>query len=63
MLRRVTHGEASPAVSGVGPAIARAEWIAWAPLVLLALAVGLIPAAVLNMARTTVAALASAVGR
>jgi hypothetical protein len=32
-------------------------------LVLLALAVGLIPAAVLNMARTTVAALASAVGR
>ncbi len=61
MLRRVTQGPASSSVSGVAPAIARGEWIAWAPLVLLALAVGLIPAAVLSMARPTVAALASAV--
>jgi NADH-quinone oxidoreductase subunit M len=41
LLRKVTHG---PAVTPVPPGIAGAEWFAWAPLVALTLAVGLVPA-------------------
>ncbi|WP_290860236.1 NADH-quinone oxidoreductase subunit M [Hamadaea sp.] len=45
LLRRVTHGPAAPAVTGI-PAVTMAEGLAWAPLVLLALAIGLVPALV-----------------
>jgi NADH-quinone oxidoreductase subunit M len=48
LLRQVTHGPATPAVHQMRPAIAAAEWVAWAPLVLLTLAVGLVPALVLG---------------
>jgi NADH-quinone oxidoreductase subunit M len=41
LLRKVTHG---PVGTPIPPAIAGAEWFAWAPLVLLTLAVGLVPA-------------------
>jgi NADH-quinone oxidoreductase subunit M len=54
MLRKVTHGPAGPAVS---PAIAGAEWFAWAPLVALALAVGLAPTLVLAATSLPVEAL------
>jgi len=47
LLRKVTHGPASPAVLGVRPAIAGPEWLAWAPLAVGVLAVGLVPALVL----------------
>ncbi|KIR62946.1 complex I subunit 4 family protein [Micromonospora haikouensis] len=57
LLRRVTHGPASPAVGRIGPGLAAAEWTAWAPLVLLALAVGLAPTLVLGVAADPVAAL------
>ncbi|UQU64213.1 NADH-quinone oxidoreductase subunit M [Couchioplanes caeruleus] len=59
LLRRVTHGPATEAVTGF-PAISRPEWIAWAPLVLLALAVGLVPALVLAATADPVAALTGA---
>ncbi|MEV4705984.1 NADH-quinone oxidoreductase subunit M [Actinoplanes sp. NPDC049316] len=59
LLRRVTHGPATEAVTGF-PAITRPEWIAWAPLVLLALAVGLVPALVLAATSDPVAALTGA---
>ena len=59
LLRRVTHG---PAVGVLDPpGLARAEVAAWAPLVLLALAIGLLPALVLGMAGDPVGALVSAV--
>jgi NADH-quinone oxidoreductase subunit M len=61
MLRRVTHGPAAPAVAGVAPGLAAAEWLAWAPLVLLTLAVGLAPALVLGGAGDPVRALLGAV--
>ncbi|MEV6343321.1 NADH-quinone oxidoreductase subunit M [Actinoplanes sp. NPDC051851] len=48
LLRRVTHGPATPAVHAMSPAIAPAEWFAWAPLIALTLAVGLVPALVLT---------------
>jgi NADH-quinone oxidoreductase subunit M len=57
LLRRVTHGPPSPAVARVGPGLAGAELTAWAPLVLLALAIGLIPTLVLGVAADGVAAL------
>ncbi|MGW1058990.1 complex I subunit 4 family protein [Micromonospora rubida] len=57
LLRRVTHGRPSPAVGRVAPGLAAAELTAWAPLVLLALAVGLAPALVLGVAADPVAAL------
>ncbi|GAA3335500.1 NADH-quinone oxidoreductase subunit M [Amorphoplanes nipponensis] len=60
LLRRVTHGPATPAVTGL-PGISRPEWLAWSPLVLLALAVGLVPALVLAAAADPVAALTGAV--
>ncbi|GAA0515940.1 NADH-quinone oxidoreductase subunit M [Paractinoplanes deccanensis] len=43
LLRRVTHG---PAAAPVSPVIAGREWLAWAPLAALILAVGLAPALV-----------------
>jgi NADH-quinone oxidoreductase subunit M len=59
LLRRVTHG---PAVVAVPPGLARAEVLAWAPLVLLALVLGLLPALVLGMAGDPVGALVAVVG-
>ncbi|HYN97451.1 MAG TPA: NADH-quinone oxidoreductase subunit M [Pilimelia sp.] len=64
LLRRVTHGPPGPAVArppGVGPrgvgSLAWPEVVAWAPLVLLALLLGLAPALVLGIAGDPVAAL------
>ncbi|AGZ39143.1 complex I subunit 4 family protein [Actinoplanes friuliensis] len=59
LLRRVTHGPATPAVAGFAP-ISRPEWLAWSPLILLALAVGLVPALVLAATSDPVAALTGA---
>ncbi|WP_433724774.1 complex I subunit 4 family protein [Actinoplanes sp. CA-051413] len=59
LLRRVTHGPASPAVAGFA-GITRPEWLAWSPLVLLALAIGLVPALVLAATADPVAALTGA---
>ncbi|BFU47126.1 complex I subunit 4 family protein [Krasilnikovia sp. MM14-A1004] len=48
LLRRVTHGPATPLVAALPrPVPSGYEWAAWAPLVLLALLVGLVPALVL----------------
>jgi NADH-quinone oxidoreductase subunit M len=57
LLRRVTHG---PAALAVEPRIAGAEWLAWSPLVLLALAIGLVPALVLAATSDPVSALTGA---
>jgi len=57
LLRQVTHGPASSAVARVGPGVARAELLTWAPLVLLTLAVGLAPILVLGVAQAPVDAL------
>ncbi|MEV4710735.1 NADH-quinone oxidoreductase subunit M [Micromonospora sp. NPDC049374] len=57
LLRRVTHGEPTPAVAALGPGLAGVELAAWAPLVLLALAVGLAPTLVLGVAEAPVEAL------
>ncbi|WBB79121.1 NADH-quinone oxidoreductase subunit M [Micromonospora sp. WMMD882] len=57
LLRRVTHGRPSPAVVGIPAGVAVPEWVVWAPLALLALAVGLVPALVLGVAESPVAAL------
>jgi NADH-quinone oxidoreductase subunit M len=56
LLNRVTHGPATPAVVGI-PAVRAGELVAWAPLIVLALAVGLIPALVLGPAHDAVQAL------
>ncbi|WP_229400468.1 complex I subunit 4 family protein [Micromonospora okii] len=61
LLRRVTHGPPSPVVGRLAPGLAAAELTAWAPLVLLALAVGLAPTLVLGVAADPVAALLEAV--
>jgi NADH-quinone oxidoreductase subunit M len=58
LLRKVTHG---PAASPVPSTIAGAEWFAWAPLVLLTLAVGLVPALVLAATDLPVQALTGVV--
>jgi NADH-quinone oxidoreductase subunit M len=63
LLRRVTHGPASAAVSIMPAGLARPELVSWGPLVLLALAVGLVPALVLGMAHDPVQALTEAVNR
>ncbi|MBQ1026811.1 NuoM family protein [Micromonospora sp. C95] len=63
LLRRVTHGEPSPAVAALGPKLAGAELVAWTPLVLLALAVGLVPTLVLGVAEAPVEALVGVVAR
>ncbi|MFC4065667.1 complex I subunit 4 family protein [Actinoplanes subglobosus] len=47
LLRQVTHGPATPEVRSVSPAITRTEWLAWSPLILLTLAIGIAPALVL----------------
>jgi NADH-quinone oxidoreductase subunit M len=47
LLRRLTHGVPSEPVRGVPATIAGVEWLAWAPLVVLTLAVGVAPALVL----------------
>ncbi|HEX2774772.1 MAG TPA: NADH-quinone oxidoreductase subunit M [Micromonosporaceae bacterium] len=57
LLRRVTHGPASPAVATVRPGLATAEVTAWAPLVVLALVVGLLPAVVLGLSDPSVTTL------
>ncbi|MFC8617671.1 NuoM family protein [Micromonospora purpureochromogenes] len=57
LLRQVTHGRPSPAVGRLAPGLAGAELTAWAPLVLLALAVGLAPTLVLGLATGPVGAL------
>ncbi|PWU62395.1 NADH-quinone oxidoreductase subunit M, partial [Micromonospora globispora] len=50
-------GRPSPVVGRLAPSLAGAELTAWAPLVLLALAVGLAPALVLGYASAPVDAL------
>ncbi|TDC84857.1 NADH-quinone oxidoreductase subunit M [Micromonospora sp. KC606] len=57
LLRQVTHGRPTPAVARVAPGLAGAELAAWTPLMLLALAVGLVPALVLGFAAGPVDAL------
>ena len=57
LLYRVTHGAARPAVVGIGEPVP-GELVAWAPLVVLALAVGLVPALVLGVAQTAVQVMA-----
>jgi len=59
LLRRITHGPATPAVLDIS-GIQRTEWLAWSPLILLALAIGLVPALVLAATSTPVAALTGA---
>ncbi len=59
LLRRVTHGPASPAVATIRPRLAPAELMSWAPLIVLALVVGLLPATVVSMAARPVAAVVS----
>ncbi|HEU4424147.1 MAG TPA: proton-conducting transporter membrane subunit, partial [Pilimelia sp.] len=63
LLRQVTHGPASPVVAAMAPGLARAELAAWGPLIVLALAIGLVPALVLGLASDPVAALTEAVSR
>ena len=62
LLRRVTHGPASPAVARLAPAgLAGAELLSWGPLVVLALVLGLLPALVVNLSADAVRALAEVV--
>jgi NADH-quinone oxidoreductase subunit M len=56
LLYRVTHGPATPAVTGIAR-LSPGELVAWAPLVVLALVVGLLPALVLGPAHDAVQAL------
>jgi NADH-quinone oxidoreductase subunit M len=64
MLRKVTHGPASSVVAE-GPAvrISGVELTAWAPLVVLAVVIGLLPALVLAFSNGPVASLVEAVAR
>jgi NADH-quinone oxidoreductase subunit M len=60
MLRLMSHGSPGPAWTAAAahcPALTAGELVSWAPLVLLALAVGLVPALVLGMAHDPVVAL------
>jgi NADH-quinone oxidoreductase subunit M len=62
LLRRVTHGPAGAAVRDLPhPRVSRVEWAAWAPLVGLALAIGLAPALVLAATADPIAALTGVV--
>jgi NADH-quinone oxidoreductase subunit M len=64
MLRKVTHGPASPLVARLAPVrLARVELWSWAPLVVLALAVGLVPALVVGVSVQPVEALIGVMGR
>jgi NADH-quinone oxidoreductase subunit M len=56
MLRRVSHGPAAAAVVG-RPDVARPELAAWAPLALLAVVIGVLPALVVQTAGAAVTAL------
>jgi NADH-quinone oxidoreductase subunit M len=76
LLRLVTHGPPGPAVGPAGPAapdgrgtaarrdagLVRAELVAWGPLVVLVLLIGLLPALVLNLSGDAVRALVTLVG-
>jgi NADH-quinone oxidoreductase subunit M len=62
LLRRVTHGPAAASLAAP-PRLAGAELVAWAPLVALTVAVGLLPVLVLGVAELPVAALAELVPR
>ena len=63
LLRRTVHGPASPVVGALeGPRLAAAELLAWAPLVLLIVALGLLPALVLGPGAAAVDALHGVVG-
>jgi len=63
MLRQVTHGPPSPAVSSLAPArLVSVELASWAPLVVLALALGLVPALVTELSAVPVEALMGVVG-
>jgi NADH-quinone oxidoreductase subunit M len=58
LLRQVTHGSPTPAVARLAPAgLTRVELLSWGPLVVLALVLGLVPAAVLNLSADAVRAL------
>ena len=64
LLRRVVHGPASPLVlelSGTRARVGAGELVAWGPLVLLALALGLIPAMVLGFSGDPAALLAAVI--
>ncbi|GAB3963955.1 hypothetical protein GCM10027615_05500 [Plantactinospora veratri] len=61
LLRRVTHGPANPNVLTLTPGLHGAELLAWGPLVLLALAIGLAPTLVLGYAEVPVGALLEAI--
>jgi NADH-quinone oxidoreductase subunit M len=62
LLRTVSHGPASPAVAEIArPALAGAEVVAWGPLIVLALAIGLVPTLVLGLAGDPVGALTQVV--
>jgi NADH-quinone oxidoreductase subunit M len=58
LLRRVTHGPLRLELPQ--PRIARSEWLAWYPLVLLALLIGLIPALVTGATEAPITALTEA---
>jgi len=60
LLGRATHGPASPVVVGIPP-LARAELVAWGPLIVLALVLGLVPALVLEPGLDPVRAIAEVV--
>jgi NADH-quinone oxidoreductase subunit M len=58
LLRRVTHGPASPRVAALADtALVPAELLSWSPLIALALVVGLAPALVLSLSQLPVALL------
>jgi NADH-quinone oxidoreductase subunit M len=57
LLRRVTHGPAAPAVAAAPGRLHVAELVSWAPLVVLALVVGLLPALVVGVSADAVGAL------
>ncbi|GII26120.1 complex I subunit 4 family protein [Planosporangium mesophilum] len=59
LLRQVTHGPALKPLAQ--PRLAGAELLSWGPLVVLALVLGLVPAAVLNLSADAVRALAEVV--
>jgi NADH-quinone oxidoreductase subunit M len=65
LLRRVTHGAATPLVAGLGAAarLGPAELVAWSPLVVATVVVGLAPALALNWSNTAIEALAGVFGR
>ncbi|WP_238007640.1 NADH-quinone oxidoreductase subunit M [Dactylosporangium sp. AC04546] len=65
LLRRVTHGPAAPAVAGLGAQarLGPGELVAWSPLVVLTLALGILPPLVLSYSADPVAALAEVFGR